>query len=83
MFKKETNSVLYPDSLGPRKIRRAVVDFSNFSVFPWFNHFVFVHPLWPQEFISFEMTSNCLKEAVNSMASCIYTALVTAHPPIL
>lgn len=25
-FKKETNSVLYPDSLGPRKIRRAVVD---------------------------------------------------------
>lgn len=26
MFKKETNSVLYPDSLGPRKIRRAVVD---------------------------------------------------------
>lgn len=26
MFKKERNSVLYPDSLGPRKIRRAVVD---------------------------------------------------------
>lgn len=83
MFKKETNSVLYPDSLGPRKIRRAVVDFSSFSVFPWFNHFVFVHSLWPQELISFEMTSDCLKEAVNSMASCIYTASGTARPPIL
>lgn len=83
MFKKETNSVLYPYSLGPRKIRRAVLDFSNFSVFPWFNHFIFIHPLGQQEFISFEMTSNCLKEAVNSMASCIYTASVTAHPPIL
>lgn len=76
-FKKRNKQCLYPDSLGPRKIRRAVVDLVigrvssgvDPSIFCPSRHTVFFSFLLLFFFL-WKMTPNYLRSSLNNMASC-------------